>query len=40
MKQLWIAVLLVAALLAWSPPVQAVKPNDPKATPTVFCTVL
>jgi hypothetical protein len=40
MKQLWIAVLLVVALLAWSPPAQALKPNDPKTKPTVFCNVL
>ena len=40
MKQLWIAVLLVVALLAWSSTAQALKPNDPQTKPTVFCNVL
>lgn len=40
MKQLWIVVLLVVALLTWSSPAQALKPNDPKTKPTVFCNVV
>jgi hypothetical protein len=40
MKQLWIVVLLGLALLTWSPPAQALKPNDPNTKPTVFCNVL
>ena len=36
MKQLWIVVLFVVALLPWSPPAQAQKLDKP----TVFCNVL
>jgi hypothetical protein len=36
MKQLYIVVLLVEALLTWSLPAQALQPNDPKTKPTVF----